>query len=449
MFTFFPSRGANLCLHINLFMKKIIQKILYVLARAVLKKYKPEVVGITGSMGKTSTKEAVFAVLSSKFRVRQNLKNYNNELGLPLSILGVESGRKSILKWLGVIFHGLKLILSRDENYPQILVLEMGADHPGDIKYLTELAPCKIGVVTGIGPAHLEFFESIEKIIKEKRTIVSHLRPDGFAVLNRDDEKVFEMREKTRAKVLTYGFFADAEVRAQEDGVIGEGVGISGMNFKVSYAGAVVPIFLPGVLGRQHIYAALAGAAVGIIYGMNLVEVAESLKKYQAPKGRMNLIHGIKNTLLIDDTYNASPIPVEAALGVLQSIKLPAEDDKKFAVLGDMLELGSFSEEGHKQVGRAAAASGVDFLVTVGERSRDIVRAAREAGMGEDKVSNFRTPEEAGIFVQGKMKQGDIVLVKGSQGVRMEKVVKELMAEPMRACELLVRQDASWACPRK
>ncbi|MFA5413039.1 MAG: UDP-N-acetylmuramoyl-tripeptide--D-alanyl-D-alanine ligase [Patescibacteria group bacterium] len=430
-------------------MKKIVQKILYVLARSILKKYKPEVIGITGSMGKTSTKEAIFAVLSSKFRVRQNLKNYNNELGVPLSILGAESGRKSILRWLGIFFHGIKLILFRDAEYPQILVLEMGADHPGDIKYLTELAPCKVGVVTGIGPAHLEFFESIEKIIKEKRVVVSHLRPEGFAVLNRDDEKVFEMREKTRGKVLTYGFNAEAEVRAGEEGMIGDGVEISGMNFKLSYAGAVVPIFLPGVLGRQHIYAALAGAAVGITYGMNLVEVAESLKRYIAPKGRMNLIPGIKRTLIIDDTYNASPIPVEAALGVLQSIKLPAEDDKKFAVLGDMLELGSFSEEGHKQVGRAAAASGVDFLVTVGERSRDIVRAAKEAGMSEDKISNFPTPEEAGIFVQGKMKQGDIVLIKGSQGMRMEKVVKELMAEPLRAYEFLVRQDASWARKRE
>lgn len=430
-------------------MKKIVQKILYVLARAVLKKYKPEVIGITGSMGKTSTKEAVFAVLSAKLRVRQNLKNYNNELGVPLSILGVESGRKSIVKWLGVIFHGLKLILSRDEDYPQILVLEMGADHPGDIKYLTELAPCKIGLVTGIGPAHLEFFESIEKIVKEKRIIVSHLRPEGFAILNRDDEKVFEMRDKTRAKVLTYGFSADAEVRAQEDGMIGEGVEIKGMNFKLSYAGAMVPIFLSGVLGRQHIYAALAGAAVGIIYGMNLVEVAESLKRYQAPKGRMNLVPGIKRTLIIDDTYNASPIPTEVALEVMQSIKLPSEDDKKFAVLGDMLELGSFSEEGHKQVGRAAAGSGVDYLVTVGERSHDIARAALGAGMNEDRVSNFRTPEEAGLFVQGKMKQGDIVLVKGSQGMRMEKVVKELMADPLQACELLVRQDAEWACKRE
>lgn len=414
-----------------------------------MKKYKPEVIGITGSMGKTSTKEAIFAVLSSKFRARQNLKNYNNELGLPLSILGTESGRKSILKWLGVIFHGIKLILFRDADYPQILVLEMGADHPGDIKYLTELAPCKIGVVTGIGPAHLEFFESIEKIVKEKRIIVSHLRPEGFAVLNHDDEKVYEMREKTRAKVLTYGFDQEAEVRAQEEGMIGEGMEIKGMNFKLSYTGSVVPIFLPGVLGRQHIYAALAGAAIGIIHGMNLVEVAESLKRYAAPKGRMNLISGIKNTLIIDDTYNASPIPVEAALDVLRSIKLPAEDDKKFAVLGDMLELGSFSEEGHKQVGRAAAKSNVDYLVTVGERSRDIARAALLAGMSEDRVSNFSTPEEAGLFVQGKMKQGDLVLIKGSQGMRMEKVVKELMAEPLQACELLVRQDASWACKRE
>jgi UDP-N-acetylmuramoyl-tripeptide--D-alanyl-D-alanine ligase len=427
-------------------MKKFVQKILYILARAVLKKYKPDVVGITGSMGKTSTREAVFAVLSSKFRVRQNLKNYNNELGVPLSILGAESGFKSVFKWLGVFFRGLRLILFRDASYPEILVLEMGADRPGNIKYLTDLAPCKVGVVTGIGPAHLEFFESVEKIIKEKRTIISHLEPEGFAVLNRDDEKVYEMRDKTRAKVLTYGFHADALVKAMEEGVVGQGVGIEGVNFKLSHAGAMVPIFLPGVLGKQHIYAALAGAAVGIIYHMNLVEISEGLKKYNAPKGRMNLVPGIKHTLIIDDTYNASPIPTEVALEVLQSVVLPAEDDKKFAVLGDMLELGGFSEEGHRQVGRAAAKSGVDYLVTVGERSRDIVRAALEAGMGEDRVSNFPTPEEAGLFVQGKMKQGDVALVKGSQGMRMEKVVKELMAEPLRACEFLVRQENEWAC---
>jgi len=430
-------------------MKKIVQKVLYILARAVLKKYKPGVVGITGSMGKTSTKEAVFAVLSSKFKVRQNLKNYNNELGMPLSILGAESGYKSIFKWLGVITHGVRLILFRDSGYPEILVLEMGADHPGDIKYLTDLAPCKVGVVTGIGPAHLEFFESIDKIVKEKRIIVSHLGQEGFAVLNRDDEKTYEMREKTRAKVLTYGFDAASDVRAQEDSVIGDGVEIKGVNFKLSRAGAVVPIFIPGIMGKQHIYAALAGAAVGIAYGMNLVEVSQSLKNYKAPKGRMNLIPGIKRSLIIDDTYNASPIPTKVALEVLQSIKLPAEDDKKFAVLGDMLELGSFSEEGHKQVGRAAAGSGVDYLVTVGERSRDIVRAALESGMNEDRVSNFPTPEEAGLFVQNKMKQGDLILVKGSQGMRMEKVVKELMAEPLMASELLVRQDPEWAKKRK
>jgi UDP-N-acetylmuramoyl-tripeptide--D-alanyl-D-alanine ligase len=430
-------------------MKKIVQKILYILARAVLKKYKPGVVGITGSMGKTSTKEAVFAVLSSKFRVRQNIKNYNNELGVPLSILGSESGFKSVFKWLGVILHGVRLILFHDDKYPQILVLEMGADHPGDIKYLTDLAPCKVGVVTGIGPAHLEFFESIDKIVKEKRIIVSHLSQEGFAVLNRDDEKVYEMRDKTRARILTYGFNAESSVRAQEDSVLGDGVDIKGVNFKLSYSGAVVPIFIPWILGKQHIYAALAGAAVGITYGMNLVEISQSLKNYKAPKGRMNLISGIKKTLIIDDTYNASPIPTEVALEVLQSIKLPAEDDKKFAVLGDMLELGGFSEEGHKQVGRAVVKSGVDYLVTVGERSRDISRAALEAGMNEDRIFNFPTPEEAGLFVQGKMKQGDVVLVKGSQGMRMEKVVKELMAEPLLAHELLVRQDPEWARKRK
>jgi len=148
--------------------------------------------------------------------------------------------------------------------------------------------------------------------------------------------------------------------------------------------------------------------------------------------------------LIIDDTYNASPIPLLAALGVLQSIKLPAEDDKKFAVLGDMLELGSFSEEGHKQVGRAASASGIDYLVTVGERSRDIFRAAKEAGMSEDRIFNFPTSEEAGLFVQGKMKQGDVVLVKGSQGMRMKKIVEEIMANPENRHKLLVRQSTRW-----
>jgi UDP-N-acetylmuramoyl-tripeptide--D-alanyl-D-alanine ligase len=429
-------------------MKQFVQKILYVLSKAVLKKYKPEIIGITGSMGKTSTKEAVFAVLSSQFKVRQNLKNYNNEIGVPLSILGAESGYKSIFKWFGVILHGLKLIFFSDSNYPRILILEMGADHPGDIKYLIDLAPLKIGVVTGIGPAHLEFFESIDKIVKEKRLIISRLEPDGFAVLNRDDKEVYGMRDKTRAKILTYGFDEEADVKALEESVIGEGVEIEGVNFKLSYQGSTVPIFISGVLGRQHIYAALAGATVGIIYGMNLVEIAEGLKNYKAPKGRMNLVSGIKNTLIIDDTYNASPIPTEKALEVLQLIRLPAEDDKKIAVLGDMLELGGFSEEGHREVGRVAAKSGIDYLVTVGEKSRDITRGALESGMAEDKVFNFSTPEEAGRFAQNKIKQGDLILVKGSQGVRMEKVVKELMAEPLLACELLVRQDKEWVCKR-
>lgn len=428
-------------------MKKSVQKILYFLAKLVLKKYKPEVIGITGSMGKTSTKEAIFAVLSSQFRVRQNLKNYNNEIGVPLSILGVESGYKSIFKWLEVFLKSLKLILFSDPNYPRILILEMGADHPGDIKYLTDLVPLKVGVVAGIGPAHLEFFESIDKIVKEKRLIVSRLEPDGHAVLNRDDKEVYGMRDKTRAKVLTYGFDEEAGVRALEEGVIGEGVKIEGINFKLSYEGSTVPVFIPGVLGRQHIYAALGGAAIGIIYGLNLVEIAESLKNYKAPKGRMNLVPGIKNTLIIDDTYNASPIPTERALEVLQSVKLP-ETNQKFAVLGDMLELGGFSEEGHRQVGRVVAKSGIDYLITVGEKSRDITRGALESGMAEDKVFNFSTPEEAGKFVQNKMKQGDVVLVKGSQGMRMEKVVKELMAEPLMACQLLVRQDKEWVCKR-
>ena len=436
-------------------MKNLLQKILKILSQGVLKKYKPDVIGITGSVGKTSTKEAIYTVLKKQFNVRRSVKNYNNEIGAPLTILGCQSGGKNFFKWLVIFLKGLGLILFRDKKYPRILVLEMAADRPGDIKYLTDLAPCKIGVITSAAEVHLEFFKSLENIIKEKQTLVTHLKDTDWAVLNADEENVLTMKEKTKARILTFGFSEGVDAKAvgmEMDQMSNVKYQMSGINFKLVYQGKIVPIFLPNVLGEQQIYAALAGVSVGIIYEMNLVEISEALKNYQSPPGRTKLISGIKHTLIIDDTYNASPKSAKAALNLLKQLKVSSSSSlpkafgtprsgKKWAVLGDMMELGAYTEQGHQEVGEYAVQTGVDVIVTVGEKARDIIQGARKVGFSEDRLFNFAGAEAAGKFIQEKLREGDLLLIKGSQAMRMERIVKELMAEPLKAGELLVRQE--------
>ena len=441
-------------------MKQFVQKTLLILAKIILKKYQPEIIGVTGSVGKSSTREAIFAVLASEFSVRQSEKNYNTELGVPLTIIGARSGGKSIWGWTMVLLRALGLICFPSSSYSKILILEMAADHAGDIKYLTALAPCHIGVVTTIGESHLEQFGTKENIQKEKQIIVTHLGRGDYAVLNADDKLVLEMKEKTKAKVLTFGFGEGADIQAMELSLVGlemkEGGGDEpatptgywegnewGVNFKLSYKGSAVPVFLPRVLGKQQVYAALAGATAGLIYKLNLVKIAEALKSYEAPRGRMNLVAGIKHTMLVDDTYNASPLSTVAALEVVGGISLPL-GARKFAVLGDMLELGSYNQEGHKLVGRKVKEFGFDFLVAVGERAKEIINGAESLGFPEDKIMHFDNAMEAGLYLQDTIKPNDLILIKGSQGMRMEKITKELMAEPLKAEKLLVRQEGKW-----
>lgn len=424
--------------------KRIIQFKLKWLAKLILAKYKPEVIGITGSAGKTSAKEAIYAVLSPRFKVRRNIKNYNNEIGLPLSIIGAEAAGKNIFGWLLVFLKAAALILFYDKDYPEILVLEMGVDRPGDMPYLLGIVRPNVGVVTNLGHAHIEFFETVEKIDREKGELVKNLKPGGWAILNADDERVRQMEKLSRVRVLTFGLGEKADVRARElffsFEKAEESKELSGLSFKLSYDGSVVPVMLPRVIGYPAVYAALAGAAVGIAYGLNLVEISQALDNFRPPRGRMNVIPGIKNTVIIDDTYNASPQPALLAISLLAEIPI-GKGAKKYAVLGDMLELGHFSVEGHGQVGKAVAEKKIDYLIAVGEKARDIARAAEAGGMSLDRIYHFADADAAKRFVQERIHEGDLILVKGSQGARMEKVVKEIMAEPLKAGELLVRQD--------
>ena len=429
-------------------LKKILEFKLRLLAKAILNKYHPEVVAITGSVGKTSTKQAIFQVLSSTYNVRANLKNYNNEIGIPLSIIGSESGGKSLLRWLIIFFKALALIIFEDKNYPNILVLEMGADRPGDLKYLTGFVPIKVAVVTSVAAVHLEFFEKLERIAKEKSTLVKALPKTGYAVLNQDDRLVWEMGNRTDAKVITYGFdqaadFAAAEISVSHDVDYRDISTIQGISFKLKYDGKTVPVLLPKVLGKHLVSSALAAISVGIIFDLNLHIITEALKKFEPPKGRMHIIEGVKHTLIIDDTYNSSPLSCQRALEQLAEINLN-DYHKKFAVLGDMLELGAQTEMAHRAIGQMVAKFNIDYLATVGERSRDMMRAAADSGMSADRCFNFPDSLAAGKFLQQKINEGDILLIKGSQGMRMERTVKELMAQPQDAAKLLVRQDKTW-----
>ncbi|MDO8499352.1 MAG: UDP-N-acetylmuramoyl-tripeptide--D-alanyl-D-alanine ligase [bacterium] len=426
--------------------KSLLLKLLKIFSRQIIKKYQPRIIGITGSIGKSSAKEAVVAVLKTRFNLRGNYKNFNNEIGLPLTIIGWEkSPGRSVFGWLVVFVHACRLLIFTDKNYPEVLVLEMGSDKPGDISYLTGIAPPEVGILTNIGEAHIEAFKTVKAITREKAIIFSRLPAIGCALVNFDNAFVMEAVLKIKAKVITYGFNKGADFQATDikivtDATDGWPVGI---NFKLIHAGSVVPIFLPGQIAEYLIYSVLAGVAAGSVFGMNLVSAGHAVSGMKLLPGHMCLVPGIKKTLIIDDTYNSSPEAVKSALVAISKIQL-ATGARHYAVLGDMLELGEATSSLHREIGFKVAESSIDFLITIGEAGKHTAAAAREAGLSDNQVASFATSSEAGKFLQEKLKAGDVVLVKGSQGIRAEKVVKEVMAEPLLASALLARQGVEW-----
>jgi UDP-N-acetylmuramoyl-tripeptide--D-alanyl-D-alanine ligase len=424
--------------------KKIIVSILRFEAYRVIKKYKPKIITVTGSVGKTSTKDAIFDVLSSGWYIRKSEKSFNSEIGVPLTILGCDNGWSNPFTWFLNIMHGLSLIFFRHE-YPNWLVLEVGADRPGDIKLLTLWLKPDISVITRFGktPVHVEYFKNREDLIQEKLYLIRALRRDGIAILNYDDEDVRAFSEYTEASKIFYGFDGGI-IKASHYHILteknGKGNFPVGIGFNVDYAGTPIAVELFGSLGKHHVYPTLAALAVGCAQGMKAEEAQIALKKHTPALGRMHLVDGIKGSLIIDDTYNASPIATTEALNTLQTLE---KAKRKIAILGDMMELGIHSSDAHREIGIISAKS-CDILVTVGIRSRRIAEVAMDFGMSEKNIYQFDTSKEAGAFIQNIITKGDIILVKGSQSMRMEQTVKEIMAEPEQASELLVRQEEEW-----
>jgi len=424
-------------------MKNLLKYILKTFAKLILVRNKPIIIGITGSVGKTTTKDVIYSILSTRFRVRKNLKNYNNEIGLPLTVIGAESAGKSFSGWFKVFSQALSLVVARDKDYPEILILEMGIDRPGDMKYLLSIVSPRISIVTRMGHSHMEFFGSTERIKNEKGLLVKCLPSSGWAILNYDDEKTMSLANQSKAKILSYGFKEGARVRAgniSKPDLYDKNGGIS---FELIYNNSAYPAQIGYAIGKTAVYSALAGAATGIALGMDIKEIVNNLTTFKLPPGRMNLLKGVKGSFIIDDTYNSSPQSAIAALETMGELALH-KDAEKIAVFGDMLELGSFSEEGHKEVGKKAADIKLDKLVIIGKEAELIGDGAHNAGMSESDIFLFQEPDRAAVFLKNMLREGDLVLIKGSQGARMEKVVKGIMIEPERAEELLVRQGKEW-----
>lgn len=411
------------------------------LARLVIKVRRPIIVSVTGSVGKSSAKEAIALVLSKNYSVRFSPGNYNNEFGLPAAILGIESPGRSVMHWCSAVCH-TAAILSRLEAYPEVLVLEMGVDHPGDMDYLLSIARPDVAVLTRIAESHLANFENLAQIAKEKGKLVAALSEEGVAVLNADDERVIRQAERTRAKVISYGLSQDASLFADNIRLLQEGGRTEGLSFKLNSGGKSIPVRLPSVIARHHLSAVLAAAAVGTALRMNLVDVAAALAEFRALPGRMNLLDGDAGIRIIDDTYNASQVSTEAALATLRELIAP----RKVVILGDMLEIGASSDEAHRALRDAVIVSGATVFIGVGQHMHFLADALRGTNFSEKSIYHFPDPLAATDRLGGIIRPSDLILVKGSQGLRMELIVERLLGErgETERRSLLCRQSAAW-----
>jgi UDP-N-acetylmuramoyl-tripeptide--D-alanyl-D-alanine ligase len=363
------------------------------IARFWRRKLNPRVIGITGSVGKSTTKELVAEVLSQRYKTLKSPGNLNNEIGLPLTLLKLTEQHERV-------------------------VLEMGFYVPGEIDFLCDIALAQVGVVTNIGTMHAERAGSIEEIVKGKTELVQALppKPEGLAILNFDDPNVKEMAEHTNARVFYYGMNPAADLWA--DNV--EGLGLEGIRFRLHYRRETLHLRVP-LIGRHSVHTALRAAAVGLTDGLSWQEIVDGLQTGRAQL-RLVAVRTESGAIILDDTYNASPESTLAALNLLEDL-----EGRKIAVLGDMLELGQYEEQGHRMVG-ARAAEVANVLVTVGDRAKIIASAAANSGLSTSKIKEFDAAEQTFDFLRENLTSQDVVLVKGSRGMQMEVIVAALEA---------------------
>ncbi len=423
------------------FTRRFLVFLLTLEAKAVLKRFSPHIIAVTGSVGKTSTKDAVYTALAGSYFVRKSEKSFNSDIGVPLTILGVPNGWSNPFQWLKNLADGFSLLLLRPV-YPAWLVIEVGADRPGDIsRSLTWLSP-DIVVATRFPDVsvHVEYYASPEDVVKEELAPAAWLGSGGAYVYNHDDAKAAAAITFEDVRRISFGFGEGADVRATHLRYTGVKKTATGISFDIAYGDERTHVVMKGVLGAAHAYAVIGGVAAALAAGVPLVRAVADIESHVPPPGRMRLIEGRNGSVVIDDTYNASPAATEEALSALAAAP---RIGKRIAVLADMLELGSYSVDEHRRIG-ALAAESTELLVTVGVRARNLAEAAIASGLDPSRVLSLDSGTDVAAQMPALVEAGDIVLVKGSQSMRMEKVVKALMANPADAKRLLVRQDEEW-----
>ncbi|HSF80135.1 MAG TPA: UDP-N-acetylmuramoyl-tripeptide--D-alanyl-D-alanine ligase [Anaerolineales bacterium] len=369
---------------------KALQNIAYFWRR----KLNLRVIGITGSIGKSTTKELVAELLEQRYRTLKNPGNLNNEIGLPLSLLGLSEGH-------------------------EVAVLEMGFYVPGEIALLCDLALPHVGVVTNVGTVHAERAGSQEAIARGKTELVQALppAPEGVAILNYDDPWVREMSKKTRARVFFYGLNPSADLWADEV----QGLGLEGIRLRLHYRKESIHLRVP-LIGQHSVHTVLRATAVALVEGLNWQEIVNGLRSGHTQL-RLVAVRSKSGALMLDDTYNASPESTIAALNLLEEL-----EGRKVAVLGDMLELGPYEWRGHEMVG-VRAAEVVDELITIGERGRMIAAAAHRAGLDGSVITELDNTDQAIEFLSDRLTELEVVLIKGSRGMQMDRLVSALEYE--------------------
>ncbi|MFA7302147.1 MAG: UDP-N-acetylmuramoyl-tripeptide--D-alanyl-D-alanine ligase [Candidatus Paceibacterota bacterium] len=417
-------------------LKAIVAFFLGLFARAVLHKYRPTIVMITGSVGKTSTKDAVGEVLTARFLVRKSDKSFNSEFGVPFTILNVGNPWGNPFAWFSVLKNGLALLFLPN-HYPNMLVLETGADKPGDLARILRIATPDAVVVTRLPdiPVHVEAYTSPEAVQEEEFSPAYALRGAAPLIIPSDKPHLREMAERTPARILSYGPTPGAFVHTSDAGFYQNEEGaVEGMTARVTVGGEEGTIIVRGSVGAVQILPIAAALATAQAFDISLTDALRTLESYVPPPGRGRLLRGKHGSTLIDDTYNSSPVAVEEALATLKSF--PGAK-RRIAVLGDMLELGRYSVQEHERIATLARES-VDLVVAVGIRSRVFAHAK-----GKAPVTLFDDAHIAARELIDLIQPGDVVVIKGSQSIRMERVVEALLADSADSAKL-VRQEQQW-----
>lgn len=423
------------------FLKNILVKILTLEAKLLLSRHHPVIIAVTGSVGKTSMKDAIYSILKKHYSTRKSEKSFNSEIGVPLTVLGLPNAWNNPFLWLKNIIDGFFIALF-SKDYPNYLILETGIDRPGDMSNLAKWLKPNIVVLTRFPdvPVHVEYFESPEAVITEKMKLIDALDQDGLVIYNHDDERIQTALSSVRQKTIGYSRYLNSHFTASRDSIYYNDDTPAGISFFIDNMGSVHEVKVAGIIGMQQVYIYNGAIAVSAQCGLSVTDAVEALSSHVPPPGRMRILKGIKGTIIIDDTYNSSPAAAEQALEALKEIR---HAKRKIAVLGDMLELGRFSAREHERLGELLPQC-ADILVTIGVRARKIAETALSHGLNEKFILQYDDALRAGRELQAYIQPGDVILIKASQGIRAEKIVEEIMQEPELASELLVRQDVAW-----